>query len=243
MKNCDEMVKSLFERRECYAAEQKRKRKLALRVAGSACCVCLIALFGFGIGQKQTTPKQTAADAVYPSIQDYFDENNSSSADEPAQSNKIVINQISVLSGDKMDICLLEEDFVEMSRTEMVAYYGVNYIPQLPADICAWQDERSGIYMRDGEVYWDADILNFSNGDFTRRVHLEVGKVSDISRDYFYLEATQEKSVINNLEVFIGRTEDGYYYADFAHQGVNFALDAKGVTEDEFLAILSSLIQ
>lgn len=243
MKNCDEMVKSLFERRERYAAEQKRKRKLALRVAGSACCVCLTVLLGFGIGQKETVPKQTAADAVYPGIQDCFDENNSSSADDPVRNNKIVINQISVLSGDKMNICLLEEDFVEMSRTEMMAYYGVDYIPQLPADICAWPDERSGIYMRDGEVYWDADILNFSNEDFTRRVHLEVGKVSAISRDYFYLEATQEKSVVNNLEVFIGRTEDGYYYADFARQGVNFVLDAKGVTEDEFLAILSSLIQ
>ncbi len=242
MKNCDEMLNSLLERRERYAAEKKRKRKLALRVAGSACCVCLTILLGFGIGQKKTAPKQTAPDAIYPGIKDHFDEKNGESADDPVQNNKIVINQINVLFSDKMNVCLLEEDFVEMTRMEMIAYYGVNYIPQLPADICAWQDERSGIYMQDGEVYWDADILNFSNADFTRKVHLEVGKVSDISRDYFYLEATQEKSVVNNLEVFIGRSEDGYYYADFVCQGVTFVLDAKGVTEDEFLAILSSLI-
>lgn len=49
MKNCDEMVNSLFERRDRYAAEQKRKRKMLTRTATSMFCFSLVALLGFGI--------------------------------------------------------------------------------------------------------------------------------------------------------------------------------------------------
>lgn len=49
MKNCNEMVDSLLERRERYVAEQKRKRAVITRSAAAVCCVCLIALLGFGV--------------------------------------------------------------------------------------------------------------------------------------------------------------------------------------------------
>lgn len=52
MKNCDEMVKDLFERREQYVAEQKRKRKMITRIASSICCVCLVAFMGVGAWQS-----------------------------------------------------------------------------------------------------------------------------------------------------------------------------------------------
>ena len=42
---------------------------------------------------------------------------------------------------------------------------GVDYIPTVPEDIKAWEDEQIGIYKRDGgigEVYWDADIMNYA---------------------------------------------------------------------------------
>lgn len=221
MKNCDEMVSSLLERRDRYAAEQKRKRKVITRAASSVCCVCLIALLGFGIF-------------------------NGKSHDEPAASNRIVINSIDGVSSDKMNICLHIEDFVEMSRDEMISYYGVNYIPEVPPDIKAWEDERSGIYMRGsgtGEVYWDVDILNYSNEDFTRNVHLEVSKAHSIARDYMYFNGTEEKSLINNVEVLLGKAENGFYYAEFTYNGVGFLLDTEGLTQDEFVAVITSLIK
>lgn len=51
MKNCDEMVNSLLERREQYVIKQKRKRTMITRTATSMCCVCLVALLGFGMWQ------------------------------------------------------------------------------------------------------------------------------------------------------------------------------------------------
>lgn len=51
MKSCDEMVNSLLERRDRYAAEQEQKRKALTRTVTSMCCVCLVALLGFGVWQ------------------------------------------------------------------------------------------------------------------------------------------------------------------------------------------------
>lgn len=248
MKNYDELTNDLLERRDRYVADQKRKRVMG--VATSLCCFCLVALLGFGMWQggmfNTTPPEQTLEDALYPGIKDNFDESKGESADNPTANNKIVINSIDGISADRMNICLLVDDFVEMTRDEMVKYYGVDYIPDVPADIKPWEDERSGIYRRDGgtgEVYWDTDILNYSNEDFTRSVHVEVDKGSYVLQDYLFFKGTEEKSVINNIEVLIGLTENGYYYSEFMYNGVGFLIDAEGVTEEEFVAIIGSIIK
>lgn len=52
MKNCDEMVNSLLERKVRYDDEQKRKRKIIARTASSLCCVCLVVLMGVVVWQS-----------------------------------------------------------------------------------------------------------------------------------------------------------------------------------------------
>lgn len=250
MKNYDELTNDLLERRDHYVADQKKKRKRVMGVATSLCCICLVALLGFGMWQggmfNTTPPDQTLEDALYPGIKDNFDESKGESPDNPSANNKIVINTINGISADRMNINIAVDDFVKMTREEMIEYYGVDYIPDVPADIKPWEDERSGIYKRDGgtgEVYWDTDILNYSNEDFTRSVHVEVDKGSYVLQDYLYFKGTEEKSVINNVDVLIGLTENGYYYSEFMYNGVEFLIDAEGVTEDEFVAIIASIIQ
>lgn len=132
-----------------------------------------------------------------------------------------------------------------MTREEMVEYYGVDYIPEVPADIKPREDECAGIYRRDGgtgEVYWDADILNYSNEDFTRNVHVEVDKGSYVFRDCLLFKGSEERSTINHHEVLICRSTDGHYYAEFMYNGVGFFINAKGVTEEEFVAIIKSVL-
>lgn len=250
MKNYDELTNDLLERRDRYVADQKKKRKRVMGVATSLCCFCLVALLGFGMWQggmfNTTPPDQTLEDALYPGIKDNFDESKGESPDNPSANNKIVINTINGISADRMNINIAVDDFVKMTREEMIEYYGVDYIPDVPADIKPWEDERSGIYKRDGgtgEVYWDTDILNYSNEDFTRSVHVEVDKGSYVLQDYLYFKGTEEKSVINNVDVLIGLTENGYYYSEFMYNGVGFLIDAEGVTEDEFVAIIASIIK
>ena len=254
MKSYDELTNNLLERRDTYVTEQKRKRKTTMNIATSLWCFCMVVLLGFGAWNSgffnelplDQTPDETIGDALYPGIKDTFEDKNGESATNPAANNKIVINSVEGLSVDKMNIALIVDDFIEMSREEMCEYYGVDYIPDVPVDIKAWEDERSGIFRRNGgtgEVYWDADVLNYSNEDFTRSVHIEVDKGSYVLKDYYFFKGTEEKSVINNYEVLIGLSESGYYYSEFMYNGIGFLIDATGVTEDEFIAIITSILQ
>ena len=248
MKSCDEMVGSLLERRDKYAAEQKRKRAAMAR---AVTCVCLTALLGIGVWQSgmirtALSNEQKVDDAVYPGTKDTFDQNKGESPDDPAANTKIIVHRMSGIPANKMNINLAGDDFVEMTQEEMIQYYGVDYIPDVPADMKPWEKEKSGIFRRNGgagEVYWDADILNYSNEDFTRNLCLEADKGSSVLRDYVYFDGTEKKSVINNVEVLIGVTDDGCYYAEFMYKEVGFLLEADGVTQDEFVSVISSLIQ
>lgn len=56
-------------------------------------------------------------------------------------------------------------------------------------------------------------------------------------------QRNRKKSTINNVEVLIGLTKNGYYHSEFMYNGVDFLVDAEGVTEDEFIAIITSIIK
>ena len=250
MKSYDEVTNNLLERRDRYVAEQKHKRKKVISLTTSVCCLFLFSLIGLGVWQSgmfETTPiDKTLEDALYPGIKDNFDESEGESPDNPAANNKIVINTLNRISADRMNICLLVDDFVEMTSEEMITYYGVDYIPDVPSDLKSWKNEHSGIYKRNGgvgEVYWDKDILNFSNEDFTRSVSLEVAKGRVPWVDYMHFDTEDETSVINNIELKIGKTDDGYYYTEFIYNNVGFTICTEGLTQDEFVAIITSIIK
>ena len=250
MKNYNEMAKDVFRRIEEHEIEQRNRRKTIRRIITPLCCFCFVALLGFGMWQGgvfDITPSdQTLEDALYPGIKDSFDESKGESPNNTAANNKIVINSINGISADKMMINLAVGDRIEMTIEELCEYYGVDYIPDVPNDIKIWPEQIGNIFKRNGgtgEVYWDANGLNFSNEDFTRTVHVEVDKGGYVLQDYLYFRGTEEKSVINNVEVLIGLTENGYYYSEFMYNGIGFLIDAKGVTEDEFISIIQSIIK
>ncbi len=49
MKSSDEMFNSLMERRDRYAAGQRRRREMIVRTVTPLCCLCLAAALGVGI--------------------------------------------------------------------------------------------------------------------------------------------------------------------------------------------------
>lgn len=70
MKNYDELTNDLLERRDSYVAEQKRKRKIAMRVATSFCSICLVALIGFGVWNISNTQPTIVPDNSTNSVND-----------------------------------------------------------------------------------------------------------------------------------------------------------------------------
>lgn len=249
MKNCDEMINSLLERREQYIVKQKRKRKMLTRAVTVMCCVCLVTLLGLGIWQGDrlnSLPAHTTGDAIYPDIKNTFNESKGEPVNTPDANNKIVVGQIDTLSSAENFIGLFWNDFVEMNKAELNEYYGINVFPTVPDDIKEWEEQRFGIYRRNGgtgEVYWDGIGSNYANEDSSRTVNIKMKKGSLPLCDYDLFEATEEKSVINNAEIAIAQSSNGDYYAQFMYRNVGFQIIAKGLTQDEFVAVISSLIK
>lgn len=249
MKSYEEVTRSLLDRRERYEAQRKRNRKTMLGVAVSLCCLSLIVGAGFLMGRYRmispVTPTAVIEDAVYPGITDYFDDKHMYSLTEPAEKHKIVVHNIDGTSSEIMNIALMRDDFVEMSWEEMIAYYGVDYSLEVPADIPLIENDRTGIYRRDGgtgDVYWDQNQLTYTNADYTRMVGVSVNKGNRVYQQFLFFEGTEERSVINNIEILIGLTDEGYYYAEFMLGDVGFLVSAYGVTENEFVAIIASVL-
>ena len=133
-----------------------------------------------------------------------------------------------------------------MDKEALNEYYGINVFPSVPDDIKEWEDQQYGIFRRDGgvgEVYWDGTVIPYSNEDFSRTVNIEIDKDSLPLVDYAFYESAEEKSIISSTEVAIGQTPDGYYYAQFMYHNVGFQITANGLTQDEFVLVISSLIR
>ena len=259
MKNYNEMANDVLRRIGEHETAQRNRRKTVSRIVTPLCCFCLVALLGFGMwqgGMFGTTPPAISGEQTLSGDNSNANPNESTGLNNEQQNqggqtdmpnnNKIVINSIEGVSADKMNINLGLEDRIVMSIEELCEYYGVDFVPDVPDDIEMWPDQIGDVYKRNGgtgEVYWDHNVLNFSNEDFTRSVHVEVDKGSYVLQDYLYFKGTEEKSVINNIEVLIGLTESGCYYSEFMYKGVGFLIDAKGVTGEEFVAIIASIIK
>lgn len=256
MKSYNEMAADVLRRIGQYEAEQKRRRKAITRTAVPFCCAGMAAVVGFGIwqGSRQSAPPllpTESQDVSYsvdtPEISSIPAESEAEPTEnytEPAVSNKIVVHQIDGISLDKYNICLLGDDFVQMDKRELNEYYGTNVFPTVPKDLSEWTDVLYGIFKRDGgtgEVYWDGIAINYSNEDFSRSVNVEVKKGSLPLCDYYLFDPAEEKSVINGVEVAIGQSGE-YYLARFMFRDVGFQLVGEGLSQDEFVDVIASLI-
>ena len=254
MKNYDDITNDLLERRDRYIVHQQTKQKRVMHWAACFGCFCIAALVCVGIWRggsfnvvqpNPVTPSQTLEDALYPGIKDTFDEKNGESVSDPTANNKIIVHRVTGSISSDMSIALMLDDFVPMTREEMIEYYGMDFIPDVPTDM-QLMDTQFGVFKRGGgtgEVYWDQTLLACKNevGSKSARVNIAKGKMPFM--DCIFYDPEMEKSIINNLEVLIGQNENEIYIAEFMHQNVGFMISADGLTEDEFIAIIASIIQ
>ena len=235
MKSYEQITRELLQRQEFYLAEQKKKRKRAAGGIAGLCCLCLVVLLGFLIPE---TP-----DAVVPAASQVLQTEIPQTTAAPEQPH-IVLHALPKANNQSMYIALMGNDFVPMSREEMTTYYGLDYMPQVPEDLQLRQSQ-SGIYRRNGgtgEIYHDADKLQFSNADQSRNLSLNVQKGRDVFVQFRVFDPQLEASVIGGLEVLFGTDGQGIFCAEFFYRDVGFLLYAEGLTQEEFVASITSLL-
>ena len=246
MKNIDETVSTVLDRIGQYHEHQKRKKEIIVRTVTPLCCLCIIAAIGFAVWGQGKTPdapqftmeqplSTTAPTVTTPGVTE---------PTQPISSNKIIIHHLENTIQSDMYIYLGRDDFIPMNQEEMVVYYGCNVFPAIPDDISLRKNQHWGIYRRDkgtGEMYHDQIRQTYENEDQTRRLVVETRKGCLPFFDFIILYDEEENSIINGHEVTIGLSEYGYEVW-FFYQDVGFYIFADGITEDELINIISSLI-
>ena len=236
MKNCEEMVESLFLRREQYRHKQKCKRKVMTGIAaGVACCLCVLTVWGI-FGEWGSVEEQSPLQMENPVVTE---------PPETRLAYEIAVNSIAINPTGIHGIARLRDDFVEMTQEEMKEYYGMDYIPDVPKDLVA-REHRPGVFKRNrgtGEIYWDEDELRYFNADKSRDVTIRVAKGKLPFVDFkVVFEGTQKMSKINGVEISICRDDHGCYYTEFVYMDVGFTIFAEGLTETEFVNIIASVL-
>lgn len=231
MKTYEETVAAVLGRMERYERRKKQRRAMYAKAAAAAGGSCLAVLLGLGVRQGGVLggPGITG-----PEI----------GVSNPTKDTIVVCPLEDDAARGKMDIALMLDDFVEMTLEEMVAYYGMDVVPQIPADLKTWEEQRFGVFRRSGgtgEVYWDGNMLNFSGEDSGRSVNLEVWKDRGSISCYAFFDFVEERSVINGVEVALALSEGGYYCAEFTRGGAGFRLIATGLHQEEVVEVIRSL--
>ena len=245
MKNYDETISTVFDRIGQYQKKQKHKKDILVRTLTPLSCLCIIAVLGFAVwGDSQTpdTPQFTMEEPLSTTTPAA-----SSPMTEPTQaisSNKIIIHPMDNSIPQEMYIALFRDDFIPMNKDEMADYYGCNVFPDVPDDISPRENPHWGIYRRNqgtGEIYDDQNRQEYTNADQSRGLCVVTRKGCLPFFDFVIPANEEENSIINGHEVTIGLSEAGYEVW-FLYKDVGFYIFADGITEDELISIISSLI-
>ena len=259
MKNCDEMVGSLLRRRVEYEENRRKQRKTVLRLSGAVCSLALVVFIGAGVSGgwwltsqpelPTVTPTQMREEPTeaQPTVMPTQPPVTEPPETEPVVEDDIVINEMEDTSNELMYIALMGDDFIPMTEAELRDYYGTEFVPEVPADLASLRRESHlGIYRRDGgtgEIYHDEQRLEWVTEDYSRGVSVTVRK-DRLPYQFFALlnQEEMETSEIRGVEVFIGRTDYGTWLAEFLYKDVGFRICADGLTQEELVAVVASLL-
>lgn len=146
------------------------------------------------------------------------------------------------------DINLSAEDFVPMSRAELLAYFGTalpvsQALPSLrplspePADY--------GLYRSSGgEIYRDGNAFPFVSGDGSQRVDILLSKASH----YVCVtpEPTEDEALhftaVNGRDLAVFR-DGGTLYVEWMQSGVGWRVQAQGLSDEDFVQLLTVLVK
>ncbi len=210
MKNSEEMVNSLLERREQYSAEQKRRKTVITRTVTSMCCLCLVALLGFGIWQSDlfiTTP---------PTILDGENSNLQGTGETDASKPN---NNESVSSNSKPNT-------TENSDTNYPDLTTLSLVQWLGTDGVVWVDGSptkgnvsSGRIIELGQILIDNELRSLFNGN-KDAIYAVMVDFTSMRNDDFVFEGKKisELNAEKDNLISLGKMEDAKLIAQKINQ-------------------------
>lgn len=150
---------------------------------------------------------------------------------------------------------LMVEDFVPMTRAELLDYYGVTLpVEELFPNLSAAGPEESdgfgrGIYRReDVGAYFDTNTFSFESAGGVLGVSIALDKEFHLPSSPWELPGDALRfTAVNGWELALFRYSDEagnqIFYTEFRQNGVNFRVTGKNLAEGEFAALLEALLE
>lgn len=243
MKNYEEVTRDLLKRRNEYEEAQTKRQRNALRIAVPVCSVALAAAIGVGVWRSGILAKPPiAGDSGALSAVQLV------SPDDPHTTDKIVINKVKSITNVAQDIALFPEDYIEMTYEEKLEYLGAEIKPDVPEDLTLWEyeDNHYGIYRENGgagEVYYDNEGFYYYNEDDDNRyVRIAASKGRLPFSCVVWADECKDKSYLQGVEILILKYNE-YHCAEFMVRGVGFRIEANGLSDEEFVSVVASIIE
>lgn len=248
MKSSEEMVCSLLLRRDQYFAEQKRRYRVAARAAVAWCVICLAGLGGISMRRRALPdlsdvpePPQVTSTTVAGTV---------AVAPTTTAPSTTTVHQLHWVTAEefpapaKMMISLMINDFVPMEAEAICGYYGIDIFPTVPEDLVR-RESSLGIFRRGGgkgEIYWDSNALLYADAVGERHLSVQVDR-DILPFDFCNLFAqVNERSQIGGVEVGLADNGRGELLAEFMREDVGFRLISLGLSREELVEIIRSLI-
>lgn len=249
MKSCEEMTKSLLDRRQAYVAKKRQTKKRLITVGTSVCVAAFAVLLGLGMGKEQPSYEISNPPSVLGNNTDIQEHTTGDTQTEVQTPDRISVNQLDAMpTQEDMYIALHRDDFVTLSEQEMLEYYGILVKPIVPEDLkpVFGSFGPDGIYRRNGgtgEVYHDAQEYSYVNPeDYCRCLGIRYAKERLPYTCCIIPSDTYQASQIGGEEIYIGQFED-IYIAEFFYKDVGFRVASDGLSQEEFVAVLASIIK
>ena len=240
MKTCDEMAENVLRRRDAYIVRRKKQRTALL---SSCACLALIAGIGFGLsGRDPQLPvapdvTQGGTESQYVNMEDIHI-NYVGSTGEGKSKIDGILTDMDVRTESSLSIETLNEQFTE--------YLGISYedfmekLPKgLELDALYELKARNG----PGENNYSLHdyIFNFKYPESGGELKLAVSPFGKPLRDWLIADDAPLISEISGEELVI--TSHGEILLTvFEHNGVWYDLEAKGISVQDFVILLYSLI-
>lgn len=261
MKDYKEVAQSVLERRDRYMTQRRRVRK---RIASTLSCFCLVSLVGFGVwhsGLFDTQPTYNEP-LVEQDEREYQDgtasnvtEGNDVAAD-PDQPVDLMLPKanFNIVEAPQpaayQQVALPGDDYVSMTYTELLAYYGIEPLIEaaFPDLFRVDNPDGYGIFQNSERgAYYDANSISFESLDNTRTLNIMLTKAYHHPYDIFTLTSEQINFTAVNghdLSVFSYIDEEGRqrFYVELLQNGVGWYIDASGINEEDFLRILMTVV-
>lgn len=139
-----------------------------------------------------------------------------------------------------------EKDRVYLSKKKLLKHFGKNIFPNVPSDLSLKMDEKGKfpVYKKNkkGKIYYDRQSLNYADELYNKHISIGVQK-GEYSSSYEIRGKVKGVKFGETITTLFQDKKRKMYYAEFMVDGLDFHVYSRGISSDEFVKVVKSLVE